>query len=103
MAASLVGFTTTTSTRPAAPGVVMIVIAVGVTLRTVCGVAPKRTATPGRKLKPVIVTAVVPAVLPVLGVNAAITGVGGAGLRVKSVVVDASRAPTFVRTSTWTR
>src|SRR5512138_3067785 len=103
MAASLVGFTTTTSTRPAVPGAVMIVIAVGVTLRTVCGVAPKRTTTPGRKSNPVMVTAVVPAVLPVFGVSAAITGVGGAEPSVKSVVADASRAPTFVRTSTWTR
>ncbi len=60
---------TTTLTVPAAWGGVVAVIVVGLTTVTpVAAIAPKKTDAPAAKLVPVIVTAVPPAVGPLVGV-----------------------------------
>jgi hypothetical protein len=68
-------FVTVTVTAPAAPAGVVAVIDVLLTTATfVAAVLPNVTVAPATKFVPVIVTAVPPAVVPLLGLTAANVG-----------------------------
>ena len=72
------GFVTVTLTAPAAcAGVVAVIAVLLLTVTLVAAVPPKLTAAPETKLLPLIVTAVPPAVAPLLGEMLLIVGGGG--------------------------
>ena len=73
------GFVTVTLTAPAAcAGVVAVMVVLLVTETLVAAAPPKLTVAPETKLLPLSVTAVPPAVVPLLGVMPLIVGGGGA-------------------------